>query len=576
MSDKVLVVDDDPRILEGYQRALRKRFNLDVASGGRQALEMVSINGPYAVVVSDMRMPEISGLELLMRIREQAPDTVRIMLTGNAEQRTAVDAVNRGRVFRFLNKPCAPEVMAETLEQALDHYHRAQKKESLINQASAELQDLTDQLSYQSKHDALTGVANRRTFEGDLEAALDLARKESCEHVLCHINIDHLHVINNSCGQTAGDELLRKVARLIGGRIREHDPFARLMGDQFGILLQECSLDAAHDLVEGLLDLLNRHRFVWDGQPFAISACIGVVAVNDRSESVAAVLSAAETACNVARDRGRNSIHFSSDKDRELTTRLGEMQWVGRVQKALEEDQFVLYFQPIVPLQQTENGDHFELLIRMRGEGGEIITPQCFLPAAENYHLSARVDCWVLRTAMRWLEQHEASLQRLATCSINLSGLSLGNQKVADCIINVFASSSVPPEKICFEITETAAIARMDIAIGFIDRLKREGFRFSLDDFGSGLSSFGYLKNLPVDFLKIDGMFVKNMERDKFDYTVVKSIAEIGRVTGKKTVAEFVENQAIAERLQTLGIDYAQGYHYSAPRPLDELARSKE
>jgi diguanylate cyclase (GGDEF)-like protein len=379
-------------------------------------------------------------------------------------------------------------------------------------------------------------------------------------------------VINNSCGQTAGDELLRKVARLIGGRIREHDPFARLMGDQFGILLQECSLDAAHDLVEGLLDLLNRHRFVWDGQPFAISACIGVVAVNDRSESVAAVLSAAETACNVARDSGRNRIHFSSERDRELTDRLDRIQWVTQIQKALEEERFLLYFQPIVPLQQTENGDHFELLIRMRGEGGEIITPQYFLPAAENYHLSDRVDCWVIGAAVRWLEQHEASLRRLTTCSINLSGLSVGSRQVLDYILNTFASSSVPAEKICFEITETAAIARMDAALEFMGRLKGEGFRFSLDDFGSGLSSFGYMKNLPVDFLKIDGMFVKNMDNDEFDCAVVKSIAEIGRVAGKKTVAEYVENKAVAEHLRMLGIDFAQGYHFSKPRPLQELA----
>jgi diguanylate cyclase (GGDEF)-like protein len=576
MSDRVLVVDDDPRVLEGYQRALRKRFNLDVASGGQQALEMISHKGPYAAVVSDMRMPEISGLDLLLRIREQAPDTVRIMLTGNADQQTAVDAVNQGRVFRFLNKPCSPEAMAEALELALEHYHRIRKKDVLINQASSELQDLAERLSYQSEHDALTGLANRRVFKEQLETALRAAREEACEHVLCHINIDHLHVINNACGQTAGDELLRKVARLINSRIRERDPFARLEGDQFGVLLKECSLDRAQGLVEGLLTTLNQNPFSWGDQPFAISACIGVVAVNSLSKSVAAVLSAAETACNVAKDRGRNGIHFSSGKDRELTNRLDEIQWVSRVQKALEEEQFLLYFQPIVPLQQKENGDHYEVLIRMQGEEGEIITPQHFLPAAENYHLSNRIDCWVIRAAVRWLEQHEEALRRLSLCSINLSGLSLGNQQVLDCIVNIFASSPVPREKICFEITETAAMARMDAAIEFMHKLKGEGFLFSLDDFGSGLSSFGYLKNLPVDFLKIDGMFVRNMAKDKFDHTIVKSIAEIGRVTGKKTVAEFVEDQAAAEHLRVLGIDYAQGYFYSEPRPLDELSQTNE
>jgi diguanylate cyclase (GGDEF)-like protein len=570
------VVDDDPQILEGYQRALRKRFDLDIASGGRQALEMISSKGPYAVVISDMRMPEMSGLDLLMHIRERAPQTVRIMLTGNADQQTAVDAVNQGRVFRFLSKPCATDAMAEALEQALEHYHKALEKEALIDQASADLQDLSDQLAYQSQHDALTGLPNRQAFEKQLETALEASHKESSEHVLCHVNIDHLHVINSSCGQAAGDELLRKVARLIGSRIRARDPFARLEGDQFGILLKECSLDAVQGLVEGLLVTLNQYRFYWDDQPFAISACIGVVAVNNRTEDMAAALSAAETACNVARDRGRNSIHFGSEKDRELTSRLDEMQWVARVQKALEEDLFVLYYQPIVPLQSDENGDHFELLIRMRGEEGEIIAPQHFLPAAEHYHLSARVDCWVIKAAVQWLQQHDSCLQRLSLCSINLSGLSVGNQQVLDCILEIFGSFSIPREKICFEITETATISRMNVAIKFINRLRREGFLFSLDDFGSGLSSFGYLKNLPVDFLKIDGMFVKNMDQDKFDYTIVKSIAEIGRVTGKRTVAEFVESRGIAEHLRALGIDFAQGYHFSEPRPLEELASPEE
>jgi diguanylate cyclase (GGDEF)-like protein len=576
MSDRVLVVDDDPRVIEGYRRVLRKRFNLDVASGGRQALEMVASNGPYAVVVSDMRMPEITGLELLMRIREQTPDTVRIMLTGNADQQTAVDAVNQGQVFRFLNKPCTAEVMAETLDQALVHYHRAKKTESLIHRASAELQELTEQLSYQFDHDILTGLSNRRAFEEQLAAALDEVQQDGREHVLCHINIDHLHVINNSCGQAAGDELLRKVASLLGSRIRERDPFARLEGDHFGVLLKECSLDRARDLVESLLAALNQHRFSWGDQPFAISACIGVVAVNSRSGNVAAVLSAAETACNVARDHGRNSIHIGSEKDHELTSRLDEMQWVARVQKALEEDQFLLYFQPIVPLQQAETGDHYELLIRMRGVDGEVIAPRNFLPAAEHYHLSSRIDCWVIKTAVQWLEQHTPCLRRLSRCSINLSGLSIGNEQVLDCILDIFASSFVPREKICFEITETATIARMSIAVEFINRLKQEGFSFSLDDFGSGLSSFGYLKNLPVDFLKIDGMFVRNMAKDKFDFTVIKSIVEIGRITGKETVAEFVEDEATAEHLRVLGIDYAQGYFFSEPRPLEDLLLSEE
>ncbi len=567
VNDKVLIVDDDPRILTGYRRLLRKRFSLDTAASGREALEMVSRHGPYAVVVSDMRMPKMTGLDLLMRIREQAPDTVRIMLTGNADQQTAADAVNRGQVFRFLNKPCSPEVMAEAVEQALEYYRGKQEKAALTK-------DLAERLSYQSEHDALTGLMNRQAFKTRLESALEVTREELHEHILCYINIDHFRVINGSCGPTAGDELLRQVAQLFSRHCRKSDLVARLFADQFGMLLWDCPLEKASKLVAVILADLNRHHFEWDGQPFPLGACIGVVPITPRSESVEAILGAAETACNVAKDGGRNRIHIASEKDRELTDRLDEMQWVARIQKALVEDSFLLYFQPIVPLDPgSKEGDHFEILVRMRGEEGEVIAPGRFLPAAESFHLAARIDRWVIGAVIEWLELHQDALGRLALCSINLSGHSLGDQQVLDFVLSRFASSSIPQSKICFEITETAAIARMNEAIRFMRRLKREGFLFSLDDFGSGLSSFGYLKNLPVDFLKIDGMFVRNIDTDKINYAIVKSIAEIGRAMGKKTVAEYVENSAVLEHLRSLGVDYGQGYQFSEPRPMDELAQ---
>ncbi len=567
MSGKVLVVDDDPRILESYQRVLRKRFSLDTAASGREALEMVSRYGPYAVVVSDMRMPEMSGLDLLMRIREQAPDTVRIMLTGNADQQTAVDAVNRGNVFRFLHKPCSPEVMVEAVEQALEYYREKLKKAALT-------QDLAERLSYQSKHDILTGLMNRQAFETHLESALEVSREELREHILCYINIDHFRVINGSCGPTAGDELLRQAAQLLSRHCRKSDLVARLSADQFGMLLWDCPLEMARKLVTDVLADLNRHHFEWDGQPFSLGACIGVVPISPRSESVAAILGAAETACNVAKDEGRNRIHIASEKDRDLTDRLDEMQWVARIQKALAEDSFLLYYQPIVPLRPAEEeGDHFEILVRMRGEEGEVIPPRRFFPAAESFHLTTGIDRWVIGAVIEWFEQHQDALHRLALCSINLSGHSLGDQQVLDFVLSSFASSSIPQSKICFEVTETAAIVRMNDAIRFMRRLRREGFLFSLDDFGSGLSSFGYLKNLPVDFLKIDGMFVRNIDKDKINHAIVKSIAEIGRAMGKKTVAEYVENHAVLEQLRLLGVDYGQGYHFSEPRPMDELAR---
>jgi len=284
------------------------------------------------------------------------------------------------------------------------------------------------------------------------------------------------------------------------------------------------------------------------------------------------VLCAAETACDVARDRGRNQLHVACAQDQELTKRLNEAQWVTRINHALQENLFCLYYQPIVHTAPNKsNSDHYEILIRMKDEEGRIIPPIEFLPAAERYHLSPQIDCWVIRATVDWLSRHPQSLQRLSLCSINLSGLSLGNQEVYNFILDTVKSSPVPPKKICFEVTETAAIAQFDVAVQFMKSLKQEGFYFSLDDFGSGLSSFGYLKNMPVDFIKIDGMFVKNIDTDHVNRTMVKSINEIAHVMGKKTIAEFVENNEILRHLRGLDVDYAQGYLISKPRPLDEL-----
>ena len=572
MRHKILIVDDEPQILQGYQRILRKHFVVDIASGGQQALNAISSHGPYAVVVSDMRMPGMSGLELLMDIRKIAPTTVRIMLTGNADQQTAMDAVNHGHVFRFLTKPCPPEILTDAIELALEHYRETHEKELLFDRTSAKARNLAHKLTYQSKHDLLTGLANRQTLESRLDVILEGIQQKPNEHTLCYLDIDHFHLVNNACGPAAGDELLRQIANLLTQNRRHGDLTARLAGDRFCILLIDCQLDAAHGVVTELLETLQQHHFQWEGQPFSIRASIGVVAINKLSKSIAGIFSQAETACNVAKDSGRNRIHFSSEQDHELTGRLDEMQWAGRIQKALEEKRFRLYYQPIVPLASTDDeGEHYELLVRMQEDDGEIVAPGVFMPAVENYHLSTRLDCWVIETANKWLEEHPAALQQLGLCSINLSGHSLGNQEVLHCIQNTFASSSVPTHKICFEVTETVAIARMNTAVDFIKVLKSDGFRFALDDFGSGLSSFGYLKNLPVDFLKIDGMFVKNMDSDEFDYAIVKSIGEIGRVMGKKIIAEYVENNIILEHLRQLGIDYAQGYVIAKPQPLDEL-----
>ncbi len=572
MSEKILIVDDDPHVLDGYTRSLRKRFHLDVASSAQAALDMATQHGPYAVVVADMRMPGMDGLELLTRLRKLAPDTVRIMLTGNADQQTAVNAVNQGQVFKFLNKPCKRETMAAALRSGLAEFNHTKERRMRLEQSTAEARNLSERLSYQSQHDVLTGLPNRQAFEAQLGPFLDSARNEGRIHALCYLDLDDFHVINDTCGHVAGDEMLRQLAQLLSAQRRDGDLLGRLYGDEFGLLLVDCSLENAKAIVERLHTVLKGFRFEWEGKRFDVSLSIGLVPVDRHTSDAAGLLSAAETASNVANETGRNQIHVGGPDDAELTKRLGDAHAVTRIRHALEEDRFQLYFQTITPVAaDTEAGDHYELLIRMLDEQGDILPPGAFLPAAEKYHLSPRLDCWVVSKAAAWLSAHPNHLERLSLCSINLSGHSLGNGELLDRIFSVFESASVDPGKICFEITETAAISQLNSAVPFIRALMEKGFRFALDDFGSGFSSFAYLKNLPVDFLKIDGLFVRDMDTNAVDRAMVKAIGEIGRVMGKKTIAEYVENDRILAYLREFGIDYAQGYHIDRPRPLEEL-----
>lgn len=572
MSEKILIVDDDPNVLDGYVRGLRKRFDLNVASSGQLALEMVEKQGPYAVVVADMRMPGMDGLEFLIRLRELAPETVRMMLTGNADQETAVNAVNQGQVFKFLNKPCARETMAEALRSGLDEFVHAKERRKRLESSVAEARDLAEKLSYQSKHDLLTGLLNRQAFADQLVPYLKSTRDEGKTHALCYLDINDFHVVNDTCGHVAGDEMLRQFGQLISSQMRDDDLVGRLFGDEFGLLLADCSLEDAKAIVERLHTVLKAFRFEWERERFDITLSIGLVPIDNHNSDATALLSAAETARSIARDAGLNQVHVSGPNDAELIKRLGDTRTVTQVKYALEEDRFQLYFQVIQPVvSDIETGAHYELLIRMLDEQGNILPPGEFLPAVEKYHLSPRLDCWVVSKAAEWLGNHPWHLDRLSLCSINLSGHSLGSSEVLEHIVSVFDRASVAPEKICLEITETAAIAQLSRAVPFIRNLKEKGFRFALDDFGSGFSSFAYLKNLPVDFLKIDGQFVKNMDASDVDRAMVKAIGEIGHVMGKKTIAEYVENERTLVYLREFGIDYAQGYYISRPRPLEEL-----
>ncbi len=442
-----------------------------------------------------------------------------------------------------------------------------QKVVLIVCEDSTDAHELSERLSYQASHDALTGLVNRREFEHRLMRVLQGAQGTENEHALCYLDLDQFKVINDICGHIAGDELLRQLSQVLEAKVRRRDTLARLGGDEFGLLMEHCSLRQAGRVAKTLQQTIQDFRFMWDERVFSIGASIGLVPIGASSESVTSVLSMADAACYAAKDAGRNRIHIYHEADTDFARRHGEMELVSQINSALEEDRFHLVSQPILPVDDSgPKRFHYELLLRMESEAGNIVSPDVFLPAAERYNISVKIDRWVISTAFAWLIGRAEHLEQLHLCSINLSGHSLGDKEFLQFIIRQFEETKLSEAKICFEITETAAIANLENATKFMKTLKERGCRFALDDFGSGLSSFAYLRNLPVDFLKIDGVFVKDIVDDPIALAMVKSINEIGQVMGKKTIAEFVENEPILEKLREIGVDYAQGYGVGRPQ----------
>lgn len=429
------------------------------------------------------------------------------------------------------------------------------------------------QLLWQASHDPLTGLTNRREFEVRLERLLESAHAEDAAHALLYMDIDQFKIVNDTCGHAAGDELLRQLTVLLQESLQmTPTTLARLGGDEFGILIERSPLDEAYLVAMRLLETVQGFRFAWDDKRFAIGASIGMVAVDKSSRDIGSLLSAVDTACYRAKDKGRNRIQIFRHDDVELAQVHLEMEWVARISKAFEEDRLRLYYQMIVPvaLRDLNQGEHYEILLRMIGEDGELISPGAFLPAAERYNLMPTIDRWVIRTLFS--SYHRIAVNApdscLDTISINLSGASIIDEFFLDFIREQFTFYKVPPCVICFEITETVAIGNLQSASAFIGELKRLGCRFALDDFGSGMSSFTYLKHLDIDYLKIDGTFVRDMVNDSVDFAMVEAINRVGHVMGIETVAEFVENDAIFAKLLELGVDFAQGYGIHKTEPL--------
>lgn len=447
--------------------------------------------------------------------------------------------------------------------------------EGRVSGAVLVLHDLTSEqefvarLSWQASHDALTGLANRREFESSLDAALGRLAGQGGQCSLMFLDLDQFKIVNDTCGHAAGDQLLKQTTELLKENLGDRDVLARLGGDEFAVLLIDCSDHVASQIAERLRQAVEELRFAWNDRSFGISVSIGLAHITEET-SAEETLRAADLACYIAKEKGRNRVQVYHPSDAELVERIGEMGWIERIRKGLDEQRFCLFAQEIRALKTDEpEKSHVELLLRLRDEAGRLVGPSSFMPAAERYGLMPSIDRWVVKNALQLLANRRGSL--IATCAINLSSAIFGDEDFVDYVQRQFRTHQVPPGIVCFEITETNAIANIANAKRLIKALQALGCRFSLDDFGSGMSSFAYLKQLPVDYVKIDGSFVREVQGSDVDRAMVEMIVQVTEVAGKKCIAEFVESEDILDTLRKVGVDYAQGYAVGEPQPFEQV-----
>ena len=436
----------------------------------------------------------------------------------------------------------------------------------------SELRGMERWMEYESSHDTLTGLFNRRQLETQLQEALDSVHAGDQRHALFYMDLDQFKLINDGYGHAAGDELLKELSVLLQDQLAEDDSLARLGGDEFGVILKNCSMEKARRTAKSLCRVVRDYRFVWEGKPFELGVSIGLVPITPQWDNIADILRIADSACSVAKEKGRNRVHVYTERDLALRQRDGEIRWIQKIRHALKENRFRLYCQNIVPLGDApDKKPHYEILLRMLDESDNIIRPAAFIAAAERYHLMPDIDRWVVSSALELLGNRHKRGEHKGMYSINISGQSLDDEAFMGFVVDQIDNSEVPPETICFEITETAAASSLSVVKRFMSILSNMGCKFALDDFGRGISSFAYLKNLDVDYLKIDGMFVKDLAIDKVGHAMVESINHIGHIMGVQTIAEFVESEEVLEKLMELGVDHVQGYQLGRPCPMQSV-----
>ncbi|WP_375754065.1 EAL domain-containing protein [Vibrio sp. HN007] len=443
----------------------------------------------------------------------------------------------------------------------------------IVGEDITEIHSLTEQLEYQARYDVLTEAFNRNHFEAELEDALAEVHNQFRTHAMLYIDLDQLKVLNDTAGHEAGDSAIKFSATIIESLLPYKSVLARMGGDEFAVLLRDCTETDAKKIAKGIITSLAANPFKWDDIVLNITCSIGIRLIDETATSTQMVHAQADTACHAAKEEGRNRLHLYHVDDEDLRRRQLEMESVNLVHDALAKDRVELFAQRILSLNEDQEKEYFgfEILVRIRDTNGDFISPGIFMPASEKYNVAHQIDKAVVTKTLVWLEAHPEVVERLGACAINLSGQSFGNREFITYLVDAIQHSSVPGEKLAIEITETAAMGNISQAIEHFSMLKKCGCKIALDDFGSGLSSFGYLKQLPVDTVKIDGLFVQDMDKNETDYIMVRSINDLAKQMGKKTVAEFVENEQILERLIELDVDFAQGYVIARPKPLAEL-----
>lgn len=507
----------------------------------------------WDVVITDHHMNGFSSKEVISIIRAYNTALPIIIVSGEIAEETAISAMHSGAQDFVMKDNLArlvPVIMREHKQHESEKVH----------------QTTEEKYRFLRYHDKLTSLVNRNEFETRISQALDDVKKSRDTHVMLFLDLDQFKLVNDTCGHTAGDELLVRITKILESLIRDRDTLARLGGDEFGILLNHCQKDEAMDTAQRIKKAVKDSRFVWEGNTFETTISIGMVEINEHAHDYREILSCADIACYAAKDRGRDAVVWFSPEDEEYNKRKSEMQWVPRIKQAAEENKFVLFHQPMEGLQGNFSA-HEEFLVRLK-EDGKLIAPFEFIPSAERYNLMPVIDRWVVKHVFEYLQKSGYGTKEEGTYFINLSGSTLSDQSFFDDIKKWQKEFQIKPERVCFEITETAAIDNLVDAVEFINDIRELGFKFALDDFGVGLSSFSYLKTIPVDYLKIDGSFVKNMVNNEIDRGIVEACNSIAHAAGLITVAEFVEDDEISSLLKIIGVDFAQGFGIVKPAPI--------